>query len=378
MPENNNQTYFAPAERAPADTVKRQVELLRGQLLPATMFDAVMEIVLILNKERQTVFFNKNLLALFKDIDPASVYGLRPGEIFNCVNARECGGGCGTSEFCKACGAVGAILNSQQGKPDTQECRLTSVSFGSLDLMIMATPLYLNDMDFTIYTIKDISHEKRRAVLERIFFHDAANTIAGLRLGADLLKSGVPDKQDKVKARLSAGVDELISLINSQRILAQAENYELIVTPASFSAKVLLKDLEAQYAESAGDKQVRIELSLPEPDIAITTDRALLARVLSNMIKNAVEAIGADEAVAVGYKVNGQTIDFFVKNPGQMPEPARLQIFQRSFSTKGAGRGVGAYSMKLISERYLKGAVSFSSSKDTGTIFTASYPLSLN
>ncbi len=377
MPENNQPTYFAPAERAPAEIIKSQVELFLGQPLSASMFDAVMEIVLILNRERQTVFYNKNLLSLFKNIDPAAVYGMRPGEIFNCIHARKCGGGCGTSEFCKACGAVGAILNSQQGKPDTQECRLSSISFGSLDLLIMATPLRLEDMDFTIYTIKDISHEKRRAVLERIFFHDVANTVASLRLGADLLKSGVEEKFDQIKAMMSASVDELIGLINSQRILAAAENYELTVTPTSFSASELLRDLELQYAELAGDKQVKIEMSCPEQAVSLVSDRTLLARVLSNMIKNAIEAARPGEAVELGYKPNGQRIDFFVKNPGEMPEAARLQMFQRSYSTKGAGRGVGGYSMKLISERYLNGAVSFTTAKDTGTIFTASYPLEL-
>ena len=52
----------------------------------------------------------------------------------------------------------------------------------------------------------------------------------------------------------------------------------------------------------------------------------------------------------------------------------RLQIFQRSFSTKGAGRGLGTYSVKLLSERYLKGAVGFRSTHAEGTRFFARYP----
>jgi signal transduction histidine kinase len=49
-------------------------------------------------------------------------------------------------------------------------------------------------------------------------------------------------------------------------------------------------------------------------------------------------------------------------------------MFQRSFSTKGAGRGLGSYSVKLLSERYLNGKVSFTSSEDEGTTFIARYP----
>ena len=45
------------------------------------------------------------------------------------------------------------------------------------------------------------------------------------------------------------------------------------------------------------------------------------------------------------------------------------------FSTKSStGRGLGTYSMKLLGERYLGGAVSFSSSAEHGTVFTFELP----
>ena len=52
----------------------------------------------------------------------------------------------------------------------------------------------------------------------------------------------------------------------------------------------------------------------------------------------------------------------------------RLQVFQRSFSTKGSGRGLGTYSMRLLTEHYLRGSVGFTSSAAEGTTFFASYP----
>jgi signal transduction histidine kinase len=50
-------------------------------------------------------------------------------------------------------------------------------------------------------------------------------------------------------------------------------------------------------------------------------------------------------------------------------------MFQRSFTTKeGGGRGIGAYSVKLLTERYLGGWVTFSSSREVGTTFTVTLP----
>ena len=69
------------------------------------------------------------------------------------------------------------------------------------------------------------------------------------------------------------------------------------------------------------------------------------------------------------------SVEFSVHNPNPMPRNVQLQVFQRSFSTKGSGRGLGTYSMKLLSERYLGGRVSFESNEESGTVFRARYPV---
>ncbi len=71
----------------------------------------------------------------------------------------------------------------------------------------------------------------------------------------------------------------------------------------------------------------------------------------------------------------GLWVAFSVHNPSFMPRSVQLQVFQRSFSTKGEGRGLGTYSMKLLSERYLGGRVDFTTSPDGGTTFIATFPL---
>ncbi len=53
----------------------------------------------------------------------------------------------------------------------------------------------------------------------------------------------------------------------------------------------------------------------------------------------------------------------------------RISRSTRDSSLKGSGRGLGAYSMKLLSERYLGGQVTFDTSPAEGTTFRAFYPL---
>ena len=109
----------------------------------------------------------------------------------------------------------------------------------------------------------------------------------------------------------------------------------------------------------------------------MVSDRTLLQRVIGNMIKNALEASKPGETVTLASLPGKDTIRFTVHNAAAMTRDAQLQIFQRSFSTKGAGRGLGTYSMKLLTTRYLEGDVTFTSNEADGTTFEAVYPLGL-
>jgi sensor histidine kinase regulating citrate/malate metabolism len=91
------------------------------------------------------------------------------------------------------------------------------------------------------------------------------------------------------------------------------------------------------------------------------------------MVKNALEASKKGERVTLGCKEVENGIEFFVHNPDYIPPRIQLQIFNRSFSTKGKNRGLGTYSMKLLTEKYLQGRVSFVTDKEKGTTFFAKF-----
>jgi signal transduction histidine kinase len=118
-----------------------------------------------------------------------------------------------------------------------------------------------------------------------------------------------------------------------------------------------------------------MKLDSAAADVIFVSDVKLLGRVLCNMIKNALEASDKDEEVMIGCRVHDDKIRFSVHNSKPIAPDVQLSIFQRSFSTRGVGRGWGTYSMKLLSENILNGKVYFESNPEDGTTFYAEYPL---
>jgi sensor histidine kinase regulating citrate/malate metabolism len=97
-----------------------------------------------------------------------------------------------------------------------------------------------------------------------------------------------------------------------------------------------------------------------------------------NLARNAFEATRAPEVVTLGATTVGEKAVFTVHSPGVMSRAVQMQMFQRSFSTKGTGRGIGTYSVRLLTENYLGGSVDFTSVEESGTTFRIHLPLVSN
>ncbi|RJQ74162.1 MAG: GHKL domain-containing protein [Desulfobacteraceae bacterium] len=368
-------TQYAPARRSDLSTIELQKKMLAeysGSL--RQLYDAVSEIVLIVNQDRQIVFFNSAVPALLGIDDPETIYGMRPGEALGCRCSCTSPSGCGTTSFCSQCGAVNAILAALSNKADLQECRLLKKdNVEAFDLLVRTTPLAIQGQLFIIVAITDISHEKRRRALERIFFHDIMNTAASIRLIANMLQDGTDEKDAAAfKQNLLAGAKQLVEELCSQKELLAAENNELTVRMHPIDGIILMKDVVEVFSNRF--RSHRIVMAAPDGKMVLNTDSTLLRRVLGNMILNALEASQPQEAVRVSCGIKDGWAEFRVHNESHIPQEVQLRLFQRSFSTKGPGHGLGTYSMKLLSERYLNGRIDLTSTPQNGTTFVARLP----
>ncbi len=373
---NSLLTCFASAERSPQSEVMRQYKIITENKDLIVFLNGVASMVSVLNMNRQIVFVNKLILDMVGATDIETVLGKRLGELFGCQHAFVVNG-CGTSLNCSACGAVRTMLACSKGTESIDECSLTNddakVTF---DLRVHSTYTKVNDEGFIICSLFDISSEKRRGVMERLFFHDIMNTINGINGIAQILPKVSTDKQPLYMSHLTRLLDSLVEEINSHRVLTLAEKDEYKTAEHLLLSLDFVTSEVEKYKQAAALEAKAILVAGCSENHNFISDKTLLSRVLSNMIKNALEAELPGAIIEVGVRKDDDGfLHFYVRNETVISKTDKLQIFNRSFSTKGENRGIGTYSMKLLTEKYLNGNISFTSEEGEGTVFTVKIPI---
>jgi K+-sensing histidine kinase KdpD len=363
-------TSFAPAMRYTNGQLKTQSDLVSKNQLLIQIIDSISQMVIILNEHRQIVFANKNYLEFCNTNSITPILGKRPGESIGCINALFTTSGCGTSKFCKTCGTVNAILISQTGIKSTKDCIIRTNKNESHELRVTATPFKMHDEKLTIFSILDISAEKRKESLERVFLHDIMNSAGGISGLSTILKEiSDPKEVTEIAQIIETAAGNLMDEIKIQRELLSAEREELEPKFEPVSSLHILNNLQNIYSKHKLNQGKKIYIHQDSDNTSLKTDAVLLKRVLGNMIKNAIEADNNNDTISLKSTSTKYCVRFSVHNKSFIPHESQLQLFQRTFSTKGLGRGLGTYSMKLLGEKYLKGNVWFDSSEDAGTTF---------
>ena len=113
-----------------------------------------------------------------------------------------------------------------------------------------------------------------------------------------------------------------------------------------------------------------------EEEIIAKFDRTQLIRVVTNLVKNAIQAIpdNREPKIIVKVKSEKDRVNIIVIDNGVgISEENTIKVFEPKFTTKTSGMGLGLAMVKNIVETY-NGSITFTSDKDTGTVFKVTFP----
>jgi signal transduction histidine kinase len=370
-------TYFATPERADEVTLASEIGCVSQSPVVSGLLQAVGGLLAILNENLQVVAINNCFLQTLGVANADQVMGLRLGEAMHCVHAHEEPAGCGTTKYCVTCGAaISLVASLGQEAPAERVCALRADRNGALTdivLLIRAQTIQIGAVRFILVFAQDITQQQQWAALERTFFHDVNNLLSMLLCASELLAQERPSELTEAVYKTTVRLSKEVAI---QRCLAERGKVSLQPTLQPITVRQIVKDLRPFFANHPAAQEKTIRFMDVCSDVTVTTDVALLHRVLCNMIINAFEATKREGEVRVWTERDAGRLTFCVWNAQVIPEDVGVRIFQRNYSTKQQdGRGFGTYSMKLLGESILGGVVTFTSSPDRGTVFYFTLPL---
>ncbi len=367
---------FSHTDYALDTQFQEQLEDANPEWLMKAMLATLPDVVLILNKERRVVFANGRSGAMFGLASLDQVLGKRIGDLLQCSHTNEGPSGCGSTHFCRGCGAMRAVIGALNGRAMVQDYAVSDDSSRAFDLRVWTSPVSIGGQRFCAFAAKDIGDEKRRHILERVFFNDLIKTAEAVTAYAEMIDLNAESTAD-LSGPLTAAAQQLVSQIDFQRLFLAAERGELQLAVQPIDVNEFVAEIASRCACSSLAEDRHIRVVTPALSACMNTDLALLEFVVESMLKNALEASEPGAYVQLKCSVAGDTVTFAVHNDAFMPRAVQIQVFKRSFSTKGEGHGLGTYAMKLLSEKYLEGQIQFETSETDGTTFYATYPLDL-
>ena len=185
-------------------------------------------------------------------------------------------------------------------------------------------------------------------------------------------------KDPKFEENLKETLNSLLEQIDTLSKIATAfSDYAKLPEnkPTTFDLAELLKSTIKLYDV---EKNIAISLNYNEnEDWSIYADKNNLGRVIGNIIKNAIQAIGNKEDGCIDLTLNRleerYKIDITDNGCG-IKDDDKAKIFFPNFTTKSSGMGVGlSVSQDII--QGMGGNITFTSEEGKGTIFTIDIPI---
>jgi two-component system sensor histidine kinase HydH len=208
--------------------------------------------------------------------------------------------------------------------------------------------------------------------------HEIRNPLSTIRMNLDLLAEDLEEEETGNGRRMLTRVAKLQneclnleSVLNEFLQFARAGELDLKQVSLNDEVDEFIGFLTAQAQEQGVELQPHLDANLPK----VGVDRALMRQALSNLARNALQAMpkGGTLEFLTMLRDNGIALEVIDTGEG-MDENTVSHMFQAFFSTRSGGSGLGLPTVRRIIEAH-GGTIACESEPGKGTRFTILLPV---
>jgi signal transduction histidine kinase len=228
--------------------------------------------------------------------------------------------------------------------------------------------------------------ERLKDELSAMIVHDLKNPVNGITMMVQLaLRKGaqLPEAHRGYFQQIDLTCREMMRLIQNLLEIAKIEEGKMPITLEPVVLADVVDEVVAEHGVIVAQTGRTITVDVPTELPAVQGDRALLRRVLANLVSNALRHSGSPTVeIAAAVAPDGHEVALAVRDHGHGIPPAQhARIFEKFASIPRSAAddplrdtGLGLPFCKLAVES-MKGRLAFTSAPQAGSTFTVVLPI---
>ena len=244
-----------------------------------------------------------------------------------------------------------------------------------INLLIKAYNGMVDELEKSAAKLAQSEREEAWREMAKQVAHEIKNPLTPMRLTVQSFERKFDANDPELKQKLKDYSETLIQQIDTMSSVASAfSNFASMPAQQNETLNVI------EVVELALDifNEDYIIFESQEKEIISKMDRTQLIRIITNLVKNAIQSIPEHQekkSVLVTVKREKGNVVILVKDNGIGIEQQNIdRIFEPKFTTKNSGMGLGLGIIKNIIENY-KGTITFETKFGNGTTFAVSLPI---
>ena len=247
-----------------------------------------------------------------------------------------------------------------------------------IELLIESYNSMVDKLEESAIKLAQSEREQAWREMAKQVAHEIKNPLTPMRLTVQSFQRKFDSNDPNISQKLDDYTKTILQQIDTMSSVASAfSNFASM--PAQQNEEINVVKIIQLALEIFNENYLRFK---PEKEeILMEMDRTQLIRVITNLVKNAIQSIPKEnenplveieiyqekESVIIKVKDNGSGID----------EENKPYVFEPKFTTKTSGMGLGLGIIKKIIENY-QGTITFESQLNVGTEFMVTLPLNTN